>query len=267
MEKVLAKTFIERVKLESGFHKFLKKDLIYQFIDFFKNDYTKKQYPKNIKNPLEIVLHFFMSYNKQYYNMIISSINEKKIIINKDNRKSFTNTETNKTYIRLYENDSDVFILVHEFAHFIDRNSNPQIIPNKYHFLCEVFSFYMEKQLEIWLNNKEFGYLIHTRRHNRLYFESKMTNAIEYMMYCEEFYKKNGKIKLDDLNNEKVESIITYDYDLNIGLVNYLLRYPLANLLSDYLIHNQEIKSDADIYKICLNTNLYDILENLKIEK
>lgn len=267
MEKELARLFIERVKLESSFHKFLKKDLIYQLIDTFKNDYSKKQYSKNIKNPLEMALQFYKSYNEQYYNMIMRAINENKIIISSNNEKSFADIETNKVFIKFFGNDLDLFILVHEFAHFIGRNSNPKIIPNEYHFLCEVFSFYMEKKLEAWLNNKEHGNLIETRRNNRIYFESRMLHAIEYAMFCEEFYKKNGKIELDDLDDAKVKSIMSYDYDLSVGFINYLLRYPLANLLSDYLIYDQAVTNDADIYKICLHANLYDILTNFETEK
>ncbi len=164
MEKVLAESFIERVKIESSFHKFLKKDLIYSFIDFFKKDYTKQPYPKNIKNPLEIALQFYKSYNVQYYNIIMNSINKSSIIISNDNEKAFVDTTTNKAFIKLTGNDSDIFMLVHEFAHFIDRNSNPKIIPDEYYFLCEVFSFYMEKKLELWVSDKGYSNLIETRR-------------------------------------------------------------------------------------------------------
>lgn len=260
MNEELGKSFLERVKLESNFHKFLKEDIIYQFIDYFKKDYIKKQYPKNIENPLEIALQFYKYYNKKYYEMILNGINENKIIISDDVEKPFVNTESNKAFIKLCGNDSDLFILVHEFAHFIDRNCIPKIIPNEYHFLCEVFSFYMEKQLELWLHDKKYENLIQIRRNNRKYFESRMLNAVEYELSCERLYKETGKIELDNLDTTKVKSIMRYN-DLNVGFVNYLLRYPLANILSEYLIHNQEIKNDADICKICLNTNLYDIMD------
>lgn len=267
MEEILTKLFEERVKIESTFHKFLKEDLIYQLINFFKKDYSKIEYPKNIENPLEVAIRFYKYYNSQYYDIILDAINNGKIIISEDNEKSFVNTESNQCLIKLFGNDSDLFILVHEFAHYIDRNLNPTIIPNKYHFLCEVFSFYMEKQLEIYLADKEYDNLIETRRNNRAYFESRMLNAIEYQLFCEGLYKESGQIKAEHLDNTRIKTIMCYDYDLNIGLVNYLLRYPLANLLSDYLITNQVLKSDKDIYKMCLNTNLYEILEDIKERK
>lgn len=267
MKDILTEQFIERVKIESTFHKFLKENLIYQLINYLKKDYIKKKYPKDIENPLEIALQFYKYYNNQYYEMILDATNNCKIIINNDNEKSFVNTESNKAFIKPLGNDSDLFILVHEFAHYIDRNLNPTIIPNEYDFLCEVFSGYMEKQLELWLNDKKYDNLIETRRNNRLYFESMMLNAVEYELFCESLYKESGQIKISDLDNARIKSIMCYDYDLNVGLVNYLLRYPLANILSDYLINNQTFKNDKDICEICLNTNLYEILEDYKIKK
>lgn len=192
--------------------------------------------------------------------MILAAINNGKIIIGNDVEMPFVDTKSNKAFIRTTGNDSDLYIFVHEFAHFIDRNLNPTIIPNKYHFLCEVFSFYIEKQLEVWLNDKVYDSLIKTIINNRIYFESKMLNAIEYELFCENLYKETGDIKLNDLDTARIKSIMRYNYDLNVGLVNYLLRYPLANILSDYLLNNQIDMNDTDICKICLDTNVYDAL-------
>lgn len=228
MKETIIELFIERVKLESTFHKFLKEDLIYQFIDYFKNDYTKKQYPKSIENPLKIALQFYKHYNIQYHEMILSGISNGTINISDGVKTSFVDTEKSQTYIQTSGNDSDFFLLVHEFAHFIDRSLNPTIIPDEYSFFCEVFSFYMEKQLELWLSNKEFYDLIRIRRENRMYFESRMINAIEYELFCEKSYKELGEIKTEDLDNVKIKSLMQYDYDLNVGLINYLLRYPLS---------------------------------------
>lgn len=267
MEESFIELFIKRVKLESNFHKFLKEDLIYQFIDYFKKDYTKKQYSKNIENPLKIAIKFYKDYNIQYYEILLNGIRNGKININDTIKKSFVDTKNNKIFIRLSGNDSDVFVLVHEFAHFIDRNLNPTIIPDEYNFLCEVFPFYIEKQLEFWLSDKKFYDLIQIRRENRMYFESRMINAIESELFYESLYKESGQIEVEALDSVKIKSIMSYDYDLNIGLINYLLRYPLANVLSDYLISNQLVKNDADICKICLNTNLYEVLKSIKQEK
>ena len=267
MRKSVTEKFIGRVKVESNIHKFIKEDLIYQLIDYFKKDYTKMDYPQNINNPLGIVLEFYKSYNKEYYKIILEGINSNRIIINKNETKSLVDTNNRRAFIRLSGNDSDIFILAHEFAHYIDIISNPPIIPDKYSFLCEVFSFYIEKQLELWLNHKEFYELIQVRRNNRMYYEEKMLNSIEYELFCEKLYIQNGQINIEDLDVNKIKKLMRYDYDLNVGLVNYLLRYPLANLLSDYLLNNNHIKNNDDICSTCLNSNLYEVITSCSLNK
>lgn len=215
---------------------------------------------------MEIALQFYKQYNKNYYNKIKEGIKNKNIIINWEIEKNLVDTENNKAYIKLYNKDVDVFILVHEFAHFIDRNSNPKLIPDAFDFLCEVYSFYMERQLEKWLDNK-YEKLIQTRRNNRMYFEAKMLKAIEYELHYENLFKKRGRLTKEDVEEDKVRQIKNFDYDVHIGCVNYLMRYPLANILSEYLIKNHTIEKEQDITEICLNTNLYDILKTIKIEE
>ena len=100
-----------------------------------------------------------------------------------------------------------------------------------------------------------------------MYFESKMLTAIEYQLMYERLWKETGKIELSNLDIDKVKWIMRYDYDQKDGLVNYLLRYPLANILSDYLINNSLVEKDQDISKICLATDLYKVLEYFKNEK
>lgn len=260
MTDILIKKFIEKVKLESTYNKFLKKDIIYQLISMFNKDYEKLTYTKKIKDPLEFALKFYKHYNNDYYSMIIEGLKNSNIIISQTLKKSFTDLDTNVTYIKLIGDDSDIFILVHELAHYIDRNSTPMIIPSKYDFLGEVFSFYIEKQLEIWLDNDEYKNLINIRRNNRMYYESQMLEAIEYELYCEKIYKEEGQITESSLSIDKVKTVMKYDADGSV--VNYLLRYPLANILSTYLMDNNLIQTDNEIYIKCLNINLYEVLNS-----
>ena len=146
MEEQQIKKFIEQVKLESTYSKFLKSDVIYQLINIFNATFEKQSYSNEIENPLEMALEFYKNYNNNYHNIIIESIQNKKIVISQHNDKSFTDTNNNTVYIGLYGNDGDLFNIVHELAHFIDRNSTPSIIPDKYWFLSETFAFYIEKK-------------------------------------------------------------------------------------------------------------------------
>ncbi len=251
------KDFIEKIKIESTYKKFLKIDIIYQLIDIFKSNYDKVNYPNNIKNPLKIALQFYKDFNEQYYKMIIDGIKNEKILIAKNNSKSYVNTKNNSTYIKPCEDDSDLFIIVHELAHFIDRNSNPHIIPNEYWFLSETFAFYIEKKLEAWLNFEKYKDLILIRRNNRLYYEKRMLIAIEAELYYEDLYKKNGIINESEIDFEKINLVKNFKEP---NFVNYLLQFPLANIISSYLIQQNICINDSEFTNMCLKIDLYETL-------
>lgn len=143
--------------------------------------------------------------------------------------------------------------------------AHPPIIPDKYWFLSETFAFYVEKKLENWLLNKDHEDLINTRRNNRMYFENKMVEAIENELYYENLYRQKGTIAESDIDIKKIKSIIKYDVPYNI--INYLLQYPLANILSGYLINNYIIQDDNQLVEKCINMNLYKILEDFSASK
>lgn len=192
--------------------------------------------------------------------MLIDGMETGKIIINNKNKKSLVDTKNNVTFIKPNGNDGDLYMLVHEFAHFIDKNSNPKIVSNEYWFLSETFAFYIEKKLEIYLKNEKYKDLISTRTNNRIYFESKMLDAIENELYYENLYNQKGKIDENDIDISKIKSVIKYDVSSNI--VNYLLQYPLANILSDYLVHGSLLQCDHELVEKCINTDLYEVFSN-----
>ena len=263
MKEQQIKRFIEQVKSELIYKKILKSDIIYQLINIFNTasvTLEKQNYSSEIEKPLEMALEFYKEYNMEYYNTIIENIQNRRIIINKNIGKSFTDTKNNTTNISLCGNDGDLFNIVHELAHFIDRNSKPPIIPDEYWFLSETFAFYIEKRLENWLLNKDYKDLIYTRRNNRIFFENKMLEAIENELYYENLYRQKGIIVESDIDIKKIKSIIKYDAPYNI--VNYLLQYPLANILSNCLIDNYIIQDDNQLVEKCINMDLYKILED-----
>lgn len=251
--------FIEKIKTESAFRKIVKIDLIEQLIKQFDNNWEKKSYSTEIANPLEIALQFYQDYNEQYYYMIINGIKNQKIIFTQGHGKSFVNTKNGVAEIRLHGNDGDLFIIVHELAHFIDRNTSPQIVPGQYWFLAETFSFYMEKILEGWLGKDQYQELISVRENNRMYAEMKMVKAIENELYYEALYKRKGNIEKEDIDFSKMESIMQYRTP---DLVNYLITYPLANILSEYLLHNDSIQQDKDLVEVCMGADLYKLIED-----
>lgn len=258
--------FIEKVKTESNDKKFLEMDLINEMISFFNGNFEKKDYSIKIKNPLDVALQFYKDYNEEYYKIIVDGIREQKIIIDKNISKPYVDTKKNEAYIKLNGNDGDMFILVHEFAHYIDRNSNPRIIPDEFYFLAEVFSFYIEKQLEQWLDVNNYGNLISIKRNNRMFYESKMLKVIKNQLYYENLYKEKGSISESDISTMEMKEIMQYDSS-GVSIVNYLLMYPLANILSQYLVDMNLVKCDFELCKICLDFNIYEVLASYSFRK
>lgn len=87
-----------------------------------------------------------------------------------------------------------------------------------------------------------------------------MLEAIENELYYENLYRQKGIIVESDIDIKKIKSIIKYDVPYNI--VNYLLQYPLANILSNCLIDNYIIQDDNQLVEKCINMDLYKILED-----
>ena len=98
-----------------------------------------------------------------------------------------------------------------------------------------------------------------------MFFENKMLEAIENELYYENLYKQKGIIVESDIDIKKIKSIIKYDVPYNI--VNYLLQYPLANILSSCLINNYIIQNDNQLVEKCINMDLYKILEDYSLGK
>ena len=88
-----------------------------------------------------------------------------------------------------------------------------------------------------------------------------MVIAIKYELYYEDLFNKSGNICDSDIDLKKIEYIKRFNVSSNI--VNNLLEYPLAYILSNYLINNSLLQNDNELVKTCLNTNLYEILNDL----
>lgn len=142
---VVSKKDLDKIKGEASLKKIVEMKVLEKFFEMFSKRYQKVGYPSTITNPLDIALEFYKYYNLDYYATIAEAIQNRQIIIDENLTKSYVDTNDGTSYIRLSGNDSDLFNLVHEFAHFIDRNSRPHLIPDEYWFLAEVFFFYVEK--------------------------------------------------------------------------------------------------------------------------
>lgn len=249
-------SFNDWLKVESSYRKIMDIDLIYRITNIFSIDCKYIEYPTKIKNAFEFVLNFYKEYNIEYYKIIKKGMSDGRVVIN-DGYDSFYNINTNTVVIGLQGNDSDIFAITHELAHFVDRNCEPIIIPNDYWFLAETFAVYIEKQLELWLDNPKYRRLIEIKRNNRISCSVDMTKDIENELFYEEIFMKKGYVQDSDVNKKEVNRIVGYGIP---NFVNYLLAYPLANLLTDYIIRNNLVTNDKEILKTCLNIDLNELI-------
>ena len=229
----------------------LKKDFVLELIDKFDIPIKKLNYPNNNLDSLSISLNFYKSFNLEYYNIINQGLNSQDIIIS-DEFNSFVNTSNGKTYIKLMGNDGDVITLAHEFAHYIDRKSNPHIVPNNYWFLGETFAFYIERELEKFLGQK-YKYLFDIRKNNRLYTEKNLLQIIKLALYYENEYLKTGKLELKEEDSKNIKRIMKVGED---NLINFCLSYPIANITSLYLINFCSNITREEFCELCLSYNI-----------
>ena len=237
--------FEKRIRREVNYKKFLNSEILEKMYSLF----PKRPLFINSNNflfSLEDIKTFYKYYNINYYEIIVNGFNNNRITISKDIKISHVSTLSNDAYIKLTSNDIDLFSVVHELAHFIDCNTNPHIIDDRYNIYAEVFSLYMEKKYEIYLRkiSSIYNNVILTRRNNRLFYEKNYLFLINLELYYENLYKKYGYIPIQKVDIDDVRRLMKLNY---INIVNFLLRYPIGNILSDYLLENEDILLNGNI--------------------
>ena len=77
-------------------------------------------------------------------------------------------------------------------------------------------------------------------------------------MFYEEQYQKTKNIETISIEAKKIKTILPYHMT---NLVNVLLSYPLANILSEYLINHSVSFLEQEFVEVCTRVNLYDALD------
>lgn len=261
MDTILLETFKKKVKVESTYDKLCTYKEIDKLINYFDVDVKKINYSKTISNPLEKALFYYKKHFPDYYEIIIDGIKSGKILISDKIKQSVTYLDTGESHIKPFNNDSDVFEFIHEFAHYIDLYLYPHLI-SKYRIFSEVVPFYYEKDFEKHYK-RYYSELIRIRKNNRLFYEREMLQVIKYMLDYENHYRLYGNID-NIIDEHKIRLIMDYR---SSNLVNFLLRYPIANLISSYmLIHNIEMCQNIDEY-IVNNINLFEVMDDKDVKR
>ncbi|MBO5348336.1 MAG: hypothetical protein J6A89_00735 [Clostridia bacterium] len=246
--------FIEKIKKESSYRKPITDEAIKFLIKNFPNNYKKLEYKKTINQPLDVALNFFEGYNKKYYEILKGGLENKTIIISNEIKfKSKLDIQTGVSTISLKNDDEDVFLIIHELAHYLDFTQ--KILPKGYSFLCEIISYYIEKAFSKKYIEK-YESIIKIRNNNRAFNECQMLKAIEYEFYYENLYKQQHQINNSDINIDKVKYIFRYKSD---NTINYLLRYFIGDIISNYMIINN-IGIDNNTYKEILKIDFFEAM-------
>lgn len=250
MEKMIDK-FKEKVSVESEYSKVYSVSVITSLLEYYDIEVEKMLYPSSIKeDPLNIASNFYQNNFPEYYEIIKNGLDNNEIIIGEFVGSPRTEFNPLRTFIKLSNNDRDVFMIVHELAHYIDLKLNPHIISDNCKFYGEVVPFYVEKVFETFYKDY-YEELIRARKNNRIYYEKERLNVIKLMLKYEEYYRANKSID-SIIDEEEIRQIMKYE---SCNTVNSLIRYPLANLLSSYML----------VKGIPLKQNLQDDLKNINI--
>ena len=253
IEQKLIDKYYKLLENESKIKKYLTLDQINRFSEIIgtKHKFIKHSY--KIKNPVELVLEFYKEKYPTYYQLIIDGINDNRIVFNIKEDTSYTNSIDGKCYIHFEKTDADIFMVAHEFGHYIDLNSNQTIFNIESYNYGEILSIYMEKQLSNYLIEKYgLNELVNIRRKNRLHFDENILKIARLEYKYENIYL-SGKLLLTDLDVDNILKI-TRMYSKNI--INHLIAYPLGNIYSEYLLDNGTE----------IDNNLQSIIESLDID-
>lgn len=260
MEELIFK-FKENVKVQSGYPKWCTNEVINELIEYFDVDIEPMYYGDTIKeSSLDLVLNFYSKHYKKYYPLIIKGLENGTIQIGDDVDKTVCTLDGVLT-IKNYPSDEFLYCLIHELAHYIDCNTKRRIISIDWDIFGEVPPFVIEKKFET-LYEDSYHDIIEKRKNNRLYYEVEALKAIKIMLRYEEYYKKHGSID-DIIDINEIKAVMQYN---GKNTVNLLLRYPIANLLTEYMILNS-ISLVPRLDKILRDIPLFDVMKDGKVRK
>lgn len=225
--------FKTKVREESKYSKWLDHETIQMLDDYFLYCTFKKKYDRSDNDALDIALSFFYQYFKEYYGIISKGLSNGKIMISEYAPGNYTLPDERFSYVKLAGLESDMYIIIHELAHYIDVSLHPRIIREKKWVYAETVPFFVERTFE----SKEYQMyyrVINTRKTNRNHSTYDMLQAIKLMLKYEDHYRCFGNID-DILDEGEVKRIMSLRTP---NLVNSFLKYPIAILYSAYMLEN-----------------------------
>ena len=174
-------TSVEQVSEES----------VQKLIELFDVNAIKFKYENTLPDPLRVALEFYKAYDEQFYEIISLGILNDRILIGDFVKRSHVNVDKKMCYIKTEGNDHDVYVMVHEMAHYVNAILGQKFIDRNNVIYTEVFSYYMERQLDKFLLEKGYHQLVFTRYQNRTHSTCETARSLKNFLDLKRIYETN----------------------------------------------------------------------------
>jgi len=210
-------TSVEQVSEES----------VQKLIELFDVNAIRFNYEKTLSDPLRTALEFYKSYDEDFYEVISWGILNDRVIIGDFVKKSHVNVEKRMCYIKTEGNDHDVYVMVHEMAHFVNAILGQKFIDRNNVIYTEVYSYYMERQLDKFLSKRGYIQPVFARHQNRTYSTCEAARSLKDFLELKRIYETN-KLGLF-FQKDKIEKLLRSGYNYP---AQFYLRYLVGTIYS-----------------------------------
>lgn len=212
----------------------ISEENILKLINLFDIKAVRFRYEHKLSDPLDIALKFYKSFNRKFYDIIAQGILQDRVLIGPFCKKSYVNAKTKLCFIKPVGTDEDVYIMVHEMAHYVNVMLDDAFVDRSNVIYTEVFSYYIERLFDRYLIENGYLDLAIIRHQNRIESTCNIARNLKDFLELKKLYEKNvlGLLK----EQEKIQRILRCKKDYP---AQFYLRYLVGNLYSKTLVEEE----------------------------
>ena len=247
----------------------------------FCNDFTKQNYVKvdkfkkmDIQQVIKISKGILKEIDNEYYKIFNRMIKEQNcdnpVIYFLKSQNKIKENESNTCYHEIFlyttETEADIYVLLHEFSHFLTNRKQSYINDRNNKKYNEILPFIIEHIISNYLGNDNYLKI----RYNETIFNSKLIMIKEGLKNGEDIDLLFSKYHIKNKDKDRIIDDIfynkSYDYDEELRYIYgylysnyYSIVDPISNyrkLMEEYTIdRNIELPKIKKIQKIKTRTN------------
>lgn len=215
----------------------ISEESIQKMIKLFDVKAIMFKYEKTISDPLRTALEFYKEYDKEFYEIISEGILNDRILIGDFVKRSYVSVDKKLCFIKTEGNDHDVYVMIHEMAHYVNAMLNQKFIDRNNSIYTEVFSYYMERQLDKFLIARGYYEVVFARYQNRTYSTCETAKSLKNFLTLKRIYETNKLGLL--LEQDRIEKVLRCDRNYP---AQYYLRYLVGTIFSRRLAMEESDK-------------------------